>query len=438
MNASLPLVRRWSSELGQLLRGSAFIFAVRIAGAGLTLGVQILLARSMGAEELGVYTLAFSWCVLLANASTQGFAPAAMRFVGEGRVRGGPGYARAFVRFAIRITVLTGICIAVVGGGLVQWLMPDSVHVNTMTAALAIMPVLAMMHLCGGFANGYSRFALGFLPTSVLRPLCFCALVALFWLQGWPMDAEVAMYGNVASIMVVAVPVFVLSRALINREDPVRGTTRNTGEPKLWIRTSSSMMIPALFTAYFGDLIVILAGFFLPSGELAVLNICLRLATLVTFALAAIDSFTGPQMAYEYAAGRMDAVLRIVNRATRLRFWIALAATVTFVTLGGPILSMFGEEFRSGYPLLVILACGQLVQGAVGPVVRLIGLSEQPQRCVPVFVVCFFVSIVLVVALAPRFGAMGVAFTTAFVMAAWGIWIRRLTVRHMGIRPRII
>ena len=148
MNASLPLVRRWSSELGLLVRGSAFIFACRIAGAGLTLGVQILLARSMGAEELGVYTLAFSWCVLLANASTQGFIPAAMRFVGHGRARGEPGYARAFVRFATRTTVLTGIAIAVVGSTLVQWLMPpDSVHVNTMTAALAVVPVLAALLL---------------------------------------------------------------------------------------------------------------------------------------------------------------------------------------------------------------------------------------------------------------------------------------------------
>src|SRR5262249_44250400 len=235
---SPSLVRRWSSELGQLLRGSAFIFSCWIAGAGLTLAVQVLLARSMGAEELGGYTLAFSWCVLLANASTLGFIPAAVRFVGEGRVTGTSGYVRAFVRFATRTTMLTGICVAVIGIAIARWRVPDGIHGNTMIAALATVPVLAAMHLMGGITSGFGCFALGFLPTSVIRPLLFFALVALLWAQGRAMNAETAMYVNLASVVAVALPVFALSWALVAREDAGERTAASANDgAATWLRS---------------------------------------------------------------------------------------------------------------------------------------------------------------------------------------------------------
>ncbi|MFW2403883.1 MAG: lipopolysaccharide biosynthesis protein, partial [Gammaproteobacteria bacterium] len=111
-------------ELSQLIGGSAFIFGCRVFGAGLTFLAQVLLARWMGASELGVYALAFSWCILLATLSTGGFRLAAIRFVGEGLVRDGSGYIRGFMRRSSQLVLIVSVAVAVIGITALTFLAP--------------------------------------------------------------------------------------------------------------------------------------------------------------------------------------------------------------------------------------------------------------------------------------------------------------------------
>ena len=81
---------------------------------------------------------------------------------------------------------------------------------------------------------------------------------------------------------------------------------------------------------------------------------------------------------------------------------------------------------------------GLLLQGSVGPVVRLIGISNHESQGPIVFSTALVVLVALIALLVPRFGATGAAIAAVLVMATWGLWMRWLTVRLLGIRPRII
>ncbi len=72
---------RLTSRLTSVIRGSAFVFGCRVTGAAFTLLLQVMLARWMGASELGIYVLAFSWCILLATVSHLGFTAASLRVI---------------------------------------------------------------------------------------------------------------------------------------------------------------------------------------------------------------------------------------------------------------------------------------------------------------------------------------------------------------------
>jgi len=74
---------RLTQGLSSIARGSAFVFVCRVSGAAFTLLLQVMLARWLGAAEMGVYVLAFSWCILLANISHLGLANAAIRVIGK-------------------------------------------------------------------------------------------------------------------------------------------------------------------------------------------------------------------------------------------------------------------------------------------------------------------------------------------------------------------
>ena len=61
------LARLGGQELSGLVGGSAFFFISRVAGAVLAYVTQIVLARWMGATELGAYVFAFSLFFLVSK-----------------------------------------------------------------------------------------------------------------------------------------------------------------------------------------------------------------------------------------------------------------------------------------------------------------------------------------------------------------------------------
>ncbi len=418
----------------QLLRGSGFIFACRISGAALTLLTLLLLARWMGPSELGHYVLAFSWAILLASITTLGFIPAAMRFIAQGLAAGEPGYGRAFASFALVVVSGSSLLLAAVANGLLRLLPADfGPPPQLATLALLFMPGLALLHLGGGLANAYGRFAAGFLPSNVLRPLLFTLLVTAAWLLGVPLDARVALRLQAASVFAIMLPV-VLSLLLLLRRQGRPGGER--AEPARWFATAVRLLPAVLFTAYFPEMINILAGHYLPSDALATLHVSFRVAMLISFGLFAVDAFSGPEIARLYAAGERERLRAVVDQATRLRFWAAVLALAGFALLGRWILGWFGAGFVAGYPLLLILGGGQLVQAAVGPVLRLLSISGHETRCLKVFAGALLLAVVLMAWLAPRYGAPGAALAASLDVLFWALGMRWLAARYLDLRPR--
>ncbi|RMF96602.1 MAG: hypothetical protein D6727_07915 [Gammaproteobacteria bacterium] len=419
--------------LMRLLRGSGFIFGCRVAGAALTLLTQLLLARWMGAAELGMYVLAFSWAILLASVATLGLIPAAMRFVAEGLARGEPGYGRAFAGFALRSVAGGSLLLALAGYGLTRWLpWPGGPAPGLAALALSFMPGLALLHFGGGLANAYGRFTPGFLPSNVLRPLFFTILVSAAWLAGGRLDAVLALRLQAAAVFATALPLLAYLWLLLSAEGRAGSERR---EPGRWLATALRLLPAVLFTGYFPEMINILAGHYLPSAELATLHVSFRVAMLISFGLFAVDAFTGPEIARLHAAGERKRLRAVVDQATRLRFWAAVVAVAGFVLLGRWILGWFGPDFVAGYPLLLILGGGQLIQAAVGPVLRLLSISGHEARCLKVFAAALLLAIVLMALLAPRYGASGAALAASLDILFWALGMRWLAARHLGLRP---
>jgi len=424
-------------NFSKLIGGSAFIFGCRVFGAATTFVAQILLARWMGASELGIYALAFSWCILLATLSTGGFRLSAIRFIGEGLVRDGSGYIRGFVQRSRQFVIIVSTVIAAVSMIVLMALPAASAPEPrfVFVVALLAMPLFALLNLYAGFANALSRFALSFLPTNVLRPLVFLAAILSLWLAGRSMDAGAAIVAQGIALALVAVGTLIYSQALFHR---LVGDSNPIYETRLWIRTALPLLVAAMYTGYFPELMVIMVGAFVPSDELAVFHVSFRVAMLISFGLYAVDSFSGPRITALLTSGDRDELQVLVNRTTRLKFWGAVAAILVMVLAGRWILGIFGPEFVAGYPLLLMLATAQLAQAAGGTVTRLITMSGHQDKSLYVFGFATIIALVLVAALVPRYGLIGAATAVLIDTVVWVAWMRRLVIRYLAIRPSIM
>ena len=424
-------------QLMRLIGGSAFVFACRVAGAGLTFGSQVILARWLGAAEFGLYVIAASWCILLSMLATAGMPAAAMRFIGAGLARNDPAYIRGFARRGLQITFATGV-LTVVLGVLVLFGIPGLTSPGQRQAllvALATVPFFAVLNFYGGTANAFPWLVQSFVPTNVLRPLLF--LVALWFLSSRDLhlDATRAMELQwVVVLFCTALAGWAFQRRL-SAEVPASGRSYET---RGWLRAAVPLLGAGLFTSYLAEVTVIIAGFYLPSEDVGVFQVSYRIALLIAFGLYAVDSFTAPEAARFVATADQDNLQRSVNSATRLRFWPALAAVAVLALAGKPVLRIFGDEFVRGYAVLVLLAFAQLAQAAVGPVSRLMTLTGQQDRALLAAVGSLLLLIPLLAVLVPSFGMEGAAVAALLDIVVWSVWMRHLVIKSLGIRPSVL
>jgi O-antigen/teichoic acid export membrane protein len=419
-----------------LVRGSGFIFACRVGGAVLALVTQWVLARWMGAEDLGSYLLAYSWMILVARLSGLGYNSASVRFIGAGIAHDDPSIIRGFVTFTTRMVYGVSIAAAVVGA-VGSFLLVGRTGANPwpMVIAFAAVPIIAGSSNLFGFAASYAWFRAAFLPNTILRPALFLGSVCVLWWLGTSIGVTGVMLLQAGSMAVtLATLLWVVRKPLRQR---IAGVSPRF-ERRLWTHASLALLIISLFRDYLPELSIIVAGVYLTSEEIAIFTIGYRIAALISFVLFAVDSFTFPQIAQAAALDDRDALRTHAVRATRLTFLASLGALAGFWLFGRFVLGLFGEEFIEGYTLLLIIAVAQVLRASVGPVLPLLTVGGHERESLKVYGVSLVVVAPVVMVLAPAWGVVGVGVAVASVIVLSSLALNH-RVRHlMGINPSIL
>lgn len=424
--------KRWV----QLIRGSGFIFACRVGGAVLALVTQWVLARWLGAEDLGSYLFAYSWMIIVARLSGLGLNSGAARFIGEGLALDDRAQIRGFVGFSGRTVLAVSTAAAVIGisGTLVARGGPGD-DPWPLIIAFASVPVMALSGVFQGVAIAYSWFRAAFLPNVVLRPALFLAVVSVLWLMGRSVGVTVVMLLQLGSLVLALLLLVAAVGGPLRRS--LAGAASRT-EVSLWTKAGLALLVVSLFRDYLPELSIIVAGMYLSPDEIAIFSIAFKVAALISFVLFAVDSFTIPQVARSAAVDDRAGMESFAQRATRLTVLGSLAALVGFWIWGRWVLGLFGPEFVEGYALLLMLSVAQVIRASVGPVLPLLTVGGHERESLKVFAVSLVLVGPFVVLLAPAWGAEGVGAAVAAVIVISSLALNH-RVRHlMGVRPSIL
>ncbi len=88
------------------------------------------------------------------------------------------------------------------------------------------------------------------------------------------------------------------------------------------------------------------------------------------------------------------------------------------IVLREPLLALFGAGYEAGAAPLVLLALGQLVLNAAGPLTAVINLSGHPRVTLFDNVLVFSANLVLCIILVPRYGMSGAAASTLIALCS--------------------
>ena len=426
--------RDWSSLL---YRGASGAFLVQVGGAGLGLIVHIVLARYLGVEQYGVYTLALSWVSVFAVLALFGQGTSLLRLV--------PAYVhheqwselRGLRTRTSQIAFLTSIVISL-SGVFVIYLLRDRLGqpmALTFYASLVLLPVLVQLQLNGALLQGFKRAASSGVFNSLVRPVVFLILVLVSaHLLSNRFDASIAMAATVLAVFAA----MLASGFFLKHVWPVRAKeARSAYETRSWLRLGRQLFFLSLIGIVLNRVDVLVLGGLAGAKEVGPYYAAVQLAAIVLYGFNAVNTILAPMIAERYAAGDHATLERVVHRAAWLTFVVTAAVSLVLAIAGRWVLEIFGSGFSIAYvPLLIILG-GQCLKAATGPVGFLMTMTRFESQAPWIFGGGAALNLFLSVLLIPFLGIVGAALATASATIVRNVVAFVFVRRRLGVNPTI-
>ncbi len=388
------------------------VFVIRVISAGLLFASQILLARWLGAASYGVYVSLWTAVLVIGGLSHLGLNMTMLRLVPQHIASGHLEELRGLLKggrlFAIASSSLVALAAAAavwIAGPLVR---PDLVE--PILLMLACLPLYALTDVQDGIGRGQSWALAGLVPPYILRPmivLAFAVGAHAFEILG---TASLAMIAALAATAIAAAVQTLM----------IQSCVRNTVAPgpetfafKKWLGISLPLLAVGGCEILLQNTDVLMLNLFRPSHEIGVYYAAAKTTTLALFVHYAIGSAYAGRIAAAGATDDRDTLIHLVREAVHWTFWPSLLIVAAVAAAGRPLLELFGPEFVSAYPMIMVLSVGILARAAMGPSEMVLNMLGEQRACARSFAAAAAVCVALNLILIPLFGTIGAAVATA-------------------------
>lgn len=321
-------------------------------------------------------------------------------------------------------------------GGAALWLFADHLSqalLTTLAWALWLLPLLALGALRGAALRGLRQVLLGQIPELLVKPGLLVGLLGAAYLTkdqavftpSWAMGMNL-MAAGVAFV----IGAWWLWRRL---PKPVK-QSRPAYERGAWARSALPICLTGGMAIINNQAGMILLGLLRTAEEVGVYRTAVVGASLVAFALTAINPVLAPTFSRLYAQGDLTRLQRIVTLSARIMLLASLPIALALIVWGKPLLgAVFGAEFMQGHVALAILCIGQLFNVGMGSVGLLLTMTGHEQDIARGIAVATLVNIILNAMLIPFVGIEGAALANMASMITSNILLAVWVKRKLGI-----
>jgi O-antigen/teichoic acid export membrane protein len=420
------------SSAGVAGRFASLAYVFRIANAGIAFLTQIALARWMGAHEFGIYIYVWTWVILLGVVTTVGLASSSQRFVPAYTERGDLDRLRGFLVggpwLAFGLATVSSVvalgALLLAREALEPWLFIP------MLLGIGCLPLFVLTEVNEGIARAYDWPTVALAPAYLVRPLLLLAILAGLHLAGFETDAVSAMSAAIASTWATAfLQNLAVARRLKRRVEP----GRRVYAPGEWLRHSFPLFLVEGFYLLLTYCDVLILQLFVPPGDVAIYYAATKLSSLVAFVFFSVAAASAHRFTQLHVSGRREDLAAFLRLTVKWTFLPSLTTAILVLTLGRPLLELFGPGFAAGYPALVILLLGLMARASIGPVEKLLSMLGQQSICAFIYALAFATNIALNIVIVPSFGLTGAAIATSSALVLESILLFVMAKRRLGL-----
>jgi O-antigen/teichoic acid export membrane protein len=417
---SLP---EFGQTLGQITRHSAVFFAGTLFTMAAGYFVKIYVVRILGAELLGIYALGMTLVSFMQVLGLLGLPGAATRFVAVYKATGNGAQLRAFLLKSSGIVLLLSLTLGSITFFRGNWIAAHLYRSPELARYMGIFAVLMILNALTGF---YAQVLAGFkdvakrtvITNFIGTPLVLVLTVIL-------LAAGMGLQGYLAAQIIGSLSVLIfLLRVAWKLMPPV---ARNFNVPSPNVDREVVSFSAATFAMNGIDFLTsqgdkILIGLYLAAKPVGIYVLASTLAAFVPLVLQSVNQIFAPVIADLHARHRHDVLRKLFQTLTRWVLAATLPLAAVVILFAPQAMRLFGAEFEAGWPVLVIVALGQIGNCAVGSVGYLLLMSGNQNRLMKVQLAAAIVSVVTNICLIPVLGIVGAAIAAALVNVGSNLW----------------
>lgn len=424
------------SRLGTISGQSSVFFLGTIFTSLVGYLFKIYLARVLGAEALGIYTLGMTVVGFAGIIGALGLPQAAPRFVALYRSTGQSAKLGRFLWHGAAILVLANAAVGMAILAVRHWIGARMHSADSLPPLMAffvlIMLLGALTTFYGQCLGGYKSVSrrtiiTSFIGTSATIVFSIIALQLGFGLRGY-------LVAQVAS----AALVLVLLSFDVWKLTPKSARPLPVGLPGLQREvtffSATLFGIQALeFLGAQADRIVI--GVYLNAREVGIYAVAVTLVAFIAILLQSVNQIFAPSIAEVHALGQHDVLVRLYRTLTKWVLGATIPLALVMMIFSRSLMSVFGHDFVEGAPVLIIGAIGQLVNCGTGSVGQLLLMSGNQMRMARTQVIVVPATLILSWFLIPRCGLVGAAIAAAIGTGGMNLlWLKDVDL-VLGVHP---
>ncbi|HEY3974987.1 MAG TPA: oligosaccharide flippase family protein [Candidatus Sulfotelmatobacter sp.] len=414
---------KFTTEMGRIARQSGVVFTGTIFTAGLGYAFKVYLARVLGAEALGIYALGITIISFLGIFGVMGIPESAVRFVAVYSASKKFQALRTLLWNGTWILLATNLIFSAILLEAGPWVARRFYHSPQLARYLPLFVPIMITSIFttffGDIVAGYREVGRRTMITRfVSSPVTMAVSVLLIGLGG-------GLWGYLAAQIVSACVVLALLISLVWRLTPVEARSpdlkRLGMDREVW-SFSAAMFGVGLMTFLMGQTDRIALGVYRGAREVGVYAVVAALVAYETIILQSVNQIFSPVIADIHSRGENILLGRLFQTLTKWMLGLTFPLAIVMIIYARPIMGMFGHDFETGWLILIVGTCGQLVNCGVGSVGYLLLMSGNQRRLVRVQAVMAVVMVVLCFQLVPRWGALGAAMAAALTNIGTNTW----------------
>jgi O-antigen/teichoic acid export membrane protein len=390
----------------------------------------VLLARLVGPDYLGIYSLANSVARIAEVFGKAALDGGALRYVsmhlGAQNHDAVQRSIRATLKMGLFFSCLTTIILMSMTSWLVSTLFKSTSLLQTAIIINAIsLPFTILTHIAAAATQGFKLLKYKVFVIGILAPIFMLISTAVIFFM---LSVEMAI---VLPTLVSAIGCFIVMLIYLKKLTGISLTKALSEKFDFDIlKYSCPLMLASGIGTFMHWLDVAMLGYFTNETTVGLYHPAARTAGVVRAALTALAGIFAPILAEFLAENKLKEMNDSYRLVIRWIMTVSLPFAILITVFPAEIMLLFGKEYTSAATVLVVLTFATLIQSFAGVGAPALNMAGYPKANLWNYSIAVVLNVILNIVWIPKYGIVGAAYASFFSMVVLEI-LHSIKVWHL-------